>query len=43
MRNKQRPFSYAPMFRVMAILFGTHLGRDGMASAVTGLSLELGL
>lgn len=22
MRNKQRPFSYAPMFRIMAILFG---------------------
>jgi hypothetical protein len=22
MRNKQRPFSYAAMFRIMAILFG---------------------
>lgn len=22
MRNKQRPFSYAPMFRIMAVLFG---------------------
>jgi hypothetical protein len=23
MQNKQRPFSYAPMFQIMAILFGT--------------------
>jgi hypothetical protein len=23
MQNKHRPFSYAPMFRIMAILFGT--------------------
>jgi hypothetical protein len=22
MQNKQRPFSYAPMFRIMAVLFG---------------------
>lgn len=22
MRNEQRPFSYAPMFRIMAVLFG---------------------